>query len=142
MNLKKWLIGSAAVFIMLMAMEYLVHSVILKTAYEQTSQLWRQPERQQMMFGWRLLGYAFFALLFGFIYTHGYQRKGAIGQGLRYGLYAGLLVFLPYNLVLYTMLPLPANVVFAWMAFGVIESLLAGLIFSLFYRDPKKVAEA
>ncbi len=142
MNLKKWLLGSVAVLIVLVAMEYLLHSVILKTAYEQTSQLWRQPERQQMMLGWRLLGYAFFALLFGFIYTHGYQRKGAIGQGLRYGLYIGLLVFLPYNLVLYTMLPIPASVVVAWMAFGVIESLLAGLIFSLFYRDPKKVAEA
>jgi len=136
MKIKKWLLGSLAVFVALAVMEHFVHALILKTAYEQTSQLWRRPERQQMMLEWRLLGYAFFALLFGWIYTHGHQRRGAIGQGLRYGLYIGLLVFLPSNLMLYTLLPLPASLVFAWLAFGVIESLLCGLIFSLLYRDP------
>jgi hypothetical protein len=142
MKIKKWLLGSLAVFVALAAMEHVVHSLILKTAYEQTVQLWRRPERQQMMIGWRLSGYAFFAVLFGFIYTRGYQRKGAIGEGLRYGLYIGLLVFLPYNLIQYAMLPIPANVVLAWMVFGVIESLLCGLIFSLFYRDPSTAAKA
>jgi hypothetical protein len=136
MNIKKWLLGSLVVFAALAAMEHVVHALILKAAYQNTSQLWRSPEMQNAMQGWRWLGYALFALLFGFIYTRGYRRKGILGEGLRYGLYMGLLVFVPFGLVRYTMLPNPANVALAWMVFGIIESLLCGLIFGLIYRQP------
>jgi Na+-driven multidrug efflux pump len=138
MNIKKWLLGSLAIFVALTAMEYVVHVVILKTVYENTSQLWRQPEMQTTMVGWRWSGYALFALLFGFVYTHGYKGKGAVGEGMRYGLYVGLLVFLPFGLVRYTFLPHPTNLAFAGIAFGVIESLLCGLIFGLIYRDHQR----
>ncbi|MDZ7290924.1 MAG: hypothetical protein ONB44_14840 [candidate division KSB1 bacterium] len=134
MNIKRWLLGSLAVFVALTVMEYVVHTLILKTVYEQTSQLWRRPEMQKAMIGWRGLGYALFALLLGFLYTRSQMHKGVIGDGLRYGFYLGLLAFIPFNLMQYTLLPLPANLVLAWMIFGVIESLLCGLIFSLCYR--------
>lgn len=142
MNIKKWLLGSLAVFIALAAMEHVVHTFILKTTYEETSQLWRQPEARQAMQGWRWMGYALFALLFGFVYIYGYERKGAIGEGMRYGLYIGLLVFLPYGLVRYTYWPHPANLMLAWIVFGLIESLLCGLIFGLIYRDSAEAPKA
>lgn len=136
MNTKKWLLGSLAVFVALAVMEQVVHTVILKTEYDKTIQLWRQPEAQASLQAWRWLGYGLFALLFGFVYIHGYERKGAIGQGMRYGLYIGLLVFLPYGLIRYSYWPHPANLMLAWIVFGVIESVLCGLVFGLIYRLP------
>ena len=35
-----------------------------------------------------------FAFLFGFIYTKGYEGKGT-GEGIRFGLYVGLLIYIP-----------------------------------------------
>jgi hypothetical protein len=136
MNIKKWLLGSLAVFVALAVMEQVVHAFILKSTYERTVQLWRPPEMQKAMQSWRWLGYAIFALLFGRVYIHGYERKGGIGEGLRYGLYIGLLVFLPYGLVRYVYLPHPATLVLAWIIFGLFESMLCGLIFCLIYREP------
>jgi len=59
---------------------------------------------------------------------------GTIGQGLRFGLYAGLLVAFPQSLVWYVVLPIPFVLAAGWFAGTLADCLVAGAVVGLTYR--------
>ena len=92
MNTKRFILATLAVFIAGMILDYLVHMVILKGAYEALASIWRTDMNSLM---WLMyVGSLIFAFLFIYIFIKGYEGKG-IMEGVRYGLIIGLFFLIP-----------------------------------------------
>lgn len=82
------------------------------------------------------VGALVFSFVFACFYTKGYETgKDGLGQGLRFGLYAGLLLATYQGLVWYVVLPIPMSLAIAWLAGAMVKSLCAGAVVGLIYRN-------
>lgn len=139
MNNKRWLQASAAVFVAMCFLEFIIHGLLLQNVYQQTPALWRSAPEMQGMMGLMWLGYAIFALFFTLIYTKGYEpQKPGVEQGLRFGLYVGLAIAPMQNLVFYVVLPISAALAFYWFLAAMLECVLLGGLAGLIYKRNKK----
>lgn len=136
MNVKRWLISSVAVFVVFSVVGYVVHGVLLDDIYQQTALVWRSKSDMQSMMWLMSIGTAIVALMFAFLYTKGYERnKPGVWQGLRFGLYIWLLVSVGMAFGWYVVLPIPAALSIYWVISGLIQSLLAGVVVGLVYKE-------
>ncbi len=139
MNTKKLIIAVAAVFILLELTNYLVHSVILASVYasEEVAKVFRPMAEMEskMWVMWVIdLIWAFF---FVFIFTKGYQNRG-IMEGVRYGIYMGLFVYLVAAYAQFVVYPLPYSLTFQWFVYGFIQSIILGVVTSLLYKPAEQ----
>jgi len=128
--MKKVLIGSAAVFVAMSIMDYLIHGVLLAPAYQATANLWR-PDMQSLMWIFTvitLIGSFFFS----FIFSKGYEGNG-VAEGARYGLYIGIWMSLGMAYGTYGMIAIPYSMAIQWFLYGVIEYLIGGIILALVF---------
>ena len=131
MNVKRFIIASIAVFIVIQAVDWLVHGVLLSGWYREVKGVWR-PEMMDIMWV-MMLGSLFYSFMFVFIFTKGYEGKGLL-EGVRYGLLIGLLVFVSGMLGQYVMYPVPLGMAAVWIGYGVVEMMIAGAITAAIYR--------
>ena len=135
MNVKRWLFASLAVLVVIAAIEMVINGVLLTGLYQQTASVWRPPEEMRRMMWLFWLGYLIFAPFFTLIYAKGHEpAKSGLGQGLRYGLYMGLVLSVMQNLVWYAVLPIPGVLAFYWFLGGMVESIAAGVAAGLIYH--------
>lgn len=136
MNVKRWLLASLAVLVVIAAFEFVINNVLLMGIYEQTASVWRpMPEIQSRIWLFWVV-YIIFAPIFSFTYTKGYESaKSGLGQGLRFGLYIGLLLAPITSLGWYAVLPIPAMLAAYWFAGTLVECLAAGITVGLIYRS-------
>ena len=136
MNTKLWLYASAAAFVAMAVIEFVINGVLLADIYKQTASVWRtEAEMRQMM--WLFwLAYLVFAPVFTLIYAKGYESgKSGIGQGLRFGFYLGLLTAIPMSLIWYAVLPIPATLAVYWAIAGMAEMIAMGIVVGLIYKN-------
>jgi len=136
MNTKRWLLASVAVFVVIGALEFLIHGVLLSGLYQQTASVWRGETqmRQVMWIFW--VGYLVFAPFFALIYVKGYEKgKPGLGQGFRYGLYAGAMLCVMNGFGWYVILPIPLALAFYWFLATLVEFIVAGIAAGLVYHD-------
>lgn len=62
------------------------------------------------------------------------EGKPGLGQGLRFGLYAGIFLAAAKNFIGYVVLPIPFILNLAWLSSVFIDCLLAGAVVGLIYR--------
>ncbi len=125
MSRKLW-IGAAVVFVVFVVLNFLIHTVLLKAAYEEPNMPWRSPD--DVMAWLIILVYFIFSFFFVFVFGKGYEGKGMM-EGVRYGFYIGVMVFLPYAYVNYAVFPdIPYPVALQWFIYGVIEFVIAGAV--------------
>lgn len=135
MNVKRWLFASLAVLVVFAALDMFINSVLLTGLYQQTASVWRTPEEMQRMMWLFGVGYLIFAPFFTLIYTKGHEpAKSGLGQGLRYGLYMGLVLSVMQNLIWYAVLPIPGVLAFYWFLGCMVQSIAAGAAAGLIYR--------
>ena len=131
--MKKVLLGFVVVFVVLVLLDLLVHSVLLAGAYESMQNVWRPDMAQKM---WILyIVKLFVAFFFSFIFSKGYENKG-IMEGVRYGFYMGLLLAVPYAYGSYASFAIPYSVALQWFIYALIEYLIAGVALALVFRGP------
>ncbi len=131
MNIKRFFITSIVVFIMMQAIDWLVHGVLMAKWYQDIKGLWR-PEMMDRMWV-MMLGSLFFSFMFVFVFTKGYEQRGVV-EGARFGLFIGLLVYVSGILGQYVMYPIPFGMALIWLAYGIIEMVIAGMITAAIYR--------
>ena len=86
--------------------------------------------------GLMTLGQMLFALALSWFYTKGYEpKKAGLGQGLRFGFYAGVLLVAANCFVWYVVLPVPFILNVAWQASALVNCLAAGAIVGSIYRE-------
>jgi hypothetical protein len=133
-NWSKWLIASIAVFVVMFGLDYLIHGKLLMNLYTANANLMLPTAQGQARMGYMLGGQLLFAAFFVFLYTQGFSGKGTVSEGLRYGLYAGLLLNIPRMLIMYMWSLFPMPLLQAWAVTGLIETVLLGAVVGALYR--------
>ena len=135
MNLRRRLAVGMFLGAVFVALELLVHGILLRGAYQDTASLWRPESDRQSLYLWMAAGQFLFGILFGIVYAQGYEpRRAPLGQGLRYGLIMGLMLAPVNSLGWYVALPVPPLLCAAWMGIKFMEMLLLGIVASFVYK--------
>jgi hypothetical protein len=133
--MKKLVLASVATFVILMATNYLVHSIWLMPDYDAIPLSHRSPWGIQHRFWALVVGQVFFSAMFAYIYTRGRENKSWIEQGIRYGIRVALLTVVPTSLTEYTVYIIPYKLAIKWMVAGGIQLGLAGLVVAAIFKD-------
>ena len=133
MNLKRYMLGSLVVFLVIFASEWLFHGTIMKSAYDANQTLLRPQQEAESYMPFMALGFLILAFGFSYIFTKGYEGRG-VGEGIRFGLYAGVAFGISTSLINYTVFPLPGSWVAAWCVGETIIMMLAGAALSAVYK--------
>jgi hypothetical protein len=132
--MKKVIIGSLVVFVILEVMDIIVHGVLLMSAYTAMQDVWRHDMMQKM---WILhIVKIVVAFMFVFIFSKGYEGKGII-EGVRYGFYIGLMLSMGYAFGSYVSFRIPHQIALQWFIYAMIEYILAGIGVALVFGKKK-----
>jgi hypothetical protein len=132
--MKKLVMAMVATFIVLMATNYLVHSIWLMPDYDAIPLSHRNPWGIQHRFWAMVLGQVCFSAMFAYIYTRGRENKSWVEQGIRYGILIAILTVIPTSLSEYTVYIIPYRLAIKWMVAGGIQMVLAGLVVARIYK--------
>ena len=84
--MKRLIVATVGVFVAIFALEFVIHGMLMKDLYEQTSTIWRPAASSQSKMWIMWIGYLIFAPVFVFMYGKGYERdRSKLGQGIRFG---------------------------------------------------------
>jgi len=136
MNVNRYVLASAIVFVYFFLIEYVFHGLILSGWYNEALHLLRPEAEATRYFPWMILGFLVLSFGFGYIFLKGYEDKG-LGEGLRFGLYVGIAFSVSASLIDYAVFPFPGKWIVAWIIGYPVIMVFAGIIFSAIYR-PKK----
>lgn len=134
LNIKSLTITVFVVFAYIFISDMVIHGFILDSTYQATPELWRPKAEMQSFMPWMILGQFLIAKFFVVLFAKGYEGTG-FHEGIRFGLYVGLLITGTY-LIQYAVSPLPCNLVLAWIGFGLVQSILGGVIAAFVYKRP------
>jgi hypothetical protein len=133
--MKKLVMAVVAVYIVLMATNYLVHSIWLMPDYDAIPLSHRNLAgiQQRMWAMW--IGQFFFSAMFAYIYTRGRENKPWAVQGIRYGILMTFLTVIPTSLGEYVVYIIPYMLAIKWMVAGGIQLILVGLLVAAIYKE-------
>ena len=142
MQTKKFWITLVVVFVGMEVLNFLIHGVMLAETYasEPLKSVFRSKEEMEGMMWIMWLMDIVYAYFFCFFFAKGYENKG-IGEGLRFGLYIGLFFSLTFAFSSYAIYPLTFEIVLQWFIYGLIISLIMGVVASLLYKPAAEVSE-
>lgn len=128
----KMIIAVVAVFIAWSALDFVIHGVILQSAYASMPQLWRPMEEMKM----GLMYFVTFlnAVIFTMIYSKFITPKtlaNALSFSIMYGLAAGL--SMGYGT--YSVQPIPYTMALTWFLGTLVEMAVAGAIVGLVIKE-------
>ena len=130
--LKKVLLGTLVVFVGWAILDFVLHVLILGSAYEASPSLWRPDEEMK----WWVM--YFVLIVVAFVFTYIYARffgarntRNAITYGALWGLGAGM--SMGYGS--YSVMPLPYGIALAWFLGSIVEGAAAGFLLSLVVKD-------
>lgn len=127
---KKVGIGFVVVFVLMEVMSFVIHGVLLASAYEETKSIWR-PDMESLMWVYHVLS-LIGAFFFTFIFSKGYEGKG-MAEGLRYGLYIGIWISAGMAYGSYGMIAMPYSLAMQWFLYGVISYVVYGAALALVF---------
>ena len=137
--MKKVLIGAIAVFVVLEVVDIIIHGVILGSVYMNMPNVWR-PDMMDKMWIMHIVKIVN-AFILSFIFSKGYEGKG-IWEGVRYGLYVGLMLSIGMAYGTYAMIAIPYSLALQWFIYGLIEYVIAGVALALVFGWKAKATPA
>jgi len=131
MNCKRFFVASIVIFVVLEAMEYVINNYLMVASYEALKAIWRPDMMEKMWIFHPVM--LLVSLLFTYIFIKGRENKGLM-EGVRYGIIIWLFTSVPYSLSYYVTIPIPFTLVVKWVAIGLAEMLVAGLLAAAIYK--------
>jgi hypothetical protein len=130
MKWKAFFTAALAVYAVAQLSDYLIHGVILRSAYEATKDLWRPDMDEKMWI--MVMVTAIWSVLFTLIFIKGCEGRG-LAEGVRFGLLIGLFTAIPMAYGTYAMLPIPYSLALQWFVYGMVQCLLLGVVAALIW---------
>ncbi len=133
--LKKGAYAVAAVFVLVGALDFVIHGIILQSAYEATAALWRPMGEMKMglMYAANLVSVVCLVALYGFLIGRKNVKTGVI-----YGLLLGTAQGIGFGFGSYSVMPIPLSMALAWFLGTVVELGLGGALMGAILRsDPQ-----
>lgn len=143
MNWKRFWPAFLLVFVAYFATNMLIHVVILGATYMKPEiQGAMRPDAEMSKFFWvRIVTTLVFAFFFTYIFAKGHERKGLM-EGVRYGFYITLFYFFVTCFEQFIIYPIPYYVVWYWIAAGLVQSVIMGIIAALVYKPKPQTKTA
>jgi hypothetical protein len=135
----KVLKGAIAVFIWIAVWEFLVNAIFLMGDYQATAHLWRAEGDMKMWIFYLI--YIIVSYFLSMIFAKGYEGNG-VPEGLRFGLYIGVLMAIPMAYGSYAAMPIPYTLALKWFLFGLVEYVVAGIVLAMVYGKTPMVTKA
>jgi hypothetical protein len=133
---RNFVISVVVLFVVSMALGFVVHGVLLGEDYAKLQGIFRTPEDSERHFLAMLAAHAFIAIGFTWIYRQGRDpSRPALGQGVRFGLAVAVLTTIPTYLIYYAVTPMPSDVVAKQIVFDVVAMVIMGIVVALVNRD-------
>lgn len=128
---KRVLLSGLAVFILWSLLDFIIHGLILRSAYASTPSLWRPMAEMKMglMYVTVFIAAMVFASLYGFV------GNKNLRTGLKFGLLYGIGVGVGMGYGTYSVMPIPYCMALTWFLGAVVEATLAGLLVGKMIRD-------
>ena len=133
-NWQSLLLTGIVVFILVFVLDYVVHGILLKDLYVKFARLFLPMAMMNARMSYMLGGQALFALLLVFIYSQGYTGKKSVMEGIRYGIYVGLLLQLPKSLMAFATAVYPGTLLIWWGVAGLIQTIVYGAVIGAMYK--------
>jgi hypothetical protein len=134
MNIKKLVIATVAVGVVMMVLDFVIHVQILSGPYySQLPSLFKQSEPPMV---WIIIGDLVAALVFVWVYDRVYGSFGGGWKGgATYGLFAGILVNFPTWLFMNLVLEgFPYGLAWIWTIVGVVYGVILGAVAGALYK--------
>jgi len=138
MNKKRYVLISILVCVIFFIIEIFQHVTILGNSYSLNPELMRTGGADIMVLN--IIGGLIFSFLFCYIFIKGYERKG-IKEGVRFGIVIGAFIWFPKMIFDYANFNYPGSWPLIWFIFGLIGTVIGGIICALIYRPIKKAAK-
>ncbi len=129
---KKIFLAAVVVFVLWSVLDFIVHGVILKSAYASTASLWRPMAEMKM--GLMYVTVFIAALAFSAIYGYLVAKKSTM-VGLTYGLLYGIAVGVGMGYGSYSMMPIPYSMALTWFLSTVLKGILGGLLLGAIIKN-------
>lgn len=133
MNNKTFWIGFVVVYIVMQALGFVIHEVLMGDTYKEFAHVFRYEADMQDMMWMMFVSSAVTVYMFCYIFTRGYEGKG-IMEGVRYGVLVSFLMAGALAVDPHVIFPLPENIATAWLISGFVSFIVAGAIFAAIYK--------
>ena len=129
---KRIFLAAIVVFVLWSVLDFIVHGLILKSAYASTASLWRPMAEMKM--GLMYVAVFIAALAFSAIYGYLVAKKSLMA-GLTYGLLYGIAVGVGMGYGSYSMMPIPYSMAITWFLSTIIEAILGGIVLGAMIKN-------
>ncbi len=130
---KQTLLATVAVFVLWSVIDFIVHGVLLHSAYQETMHLWRPEDQMHALLMSAVT--LFFSLTLMFTYAH-YVVPKSLATGLGFGAVLGIGVGTLTGLGSFAYMPIPLYLAAAWYLVNFVKIALAGLIAGRLIKEP------
>ena len=129
------MLAVCAVFVAWTGLDFVIHGVVLASAYSATPQLWRPMEEMKvgLMNLVVLIAAASFVLIYAWLITEK-SLKTAVKYGILFGIGSG--ISMGYGS--YAAMPLQYTIAFWWFFGRLLESMAAGWIIGVILKQQRK----
>ncbi|MEP0822210.1 MAG: hypothetical protein HRF44_05125 [Ignavibacterium sp.] len=128
---KVW-IGSGVVFILLVILGMIIHGVLLVPTYSTLPEGMMRPQAEMKM--WIIFVVdAVIAYFFTLVFSKGYENKG-IAEGVRYGLYIGLMFGISMAYGSYASMPIPYSLALQWFLYNIAMYIICGIALAIVFK--------
>ena len=125
----RFLISVVVLFVVGMALGFVVHGLLLGPEYAKLTGTLFRPEAEARNYFWAmLLAHVFIAVGFTWIYIRGREAKPWFAQGLRFGVAVAVLTTIPTYLIYLAVQPMPEALVVKQIVFDTIAMLIMGVV--------------
>jgi len=137
LDLRKWLLASAAVFVLFSILQYLVQQIFLMPTFPEmfpAAPATKEPGLVQL---YVYLGRAIFSLMFVYVFTRGFEGKAGVNEGIRYGFWIALMIQAPAVFAGLVVLNQPPGGLVGSGVAGMVQYILCGILANMIYKKPK-----
>jgi hypothetical protein len=137
MNVKRYLAATLAVFVVSVALGYLVNGVLLQSTYASIHGVWRPDILSKMWIN--AVNDFILSFVFVYLFVKGYEGRG-IMEGVRFGLLMGLIFAVPAAYGAYVIIPIPYYLALEWFLYGMAQTVIIGIVAAAIYKPAERPA--
>lgn len=136
-KLKKYIMPIVSVFVVVTLFDMVFHGVLMEKLYHTNAHFFRPQDEicKHKCYFW--IANLIYSSAFCYIYSKGIEKTSPLAQGLRYGIWISLLIWVPSALVNLAVYPHPKNLELAWLMGYTVKTLIAGATVAFVFPKSK-----